>query len=133
MLLAGLVQAPTRDDPLTAPRAARARMTDVFSALVCTGSVTAALAGKVDSLVLALRSGKKLPGADVSAGSFTVGAAFAWPGLVGAGVLLLAGLFSPAVGRHLGRLADGVWWIRLLRATCVLAAFVLFVRSFRVA
>jgi len=124
-LLAGLIQAPTSDDPLTDPAAARARQVEVLASMVRNGSVTEAQAARALAAPLTLSSGPPLAlvrGADLSpAPAFAmfdvaIGVALL---LVAAGVLL--------VGRLLpGRL---LWW--LLASPLVLAGLVLLARSFQ--
>ena len=99
-LLAGLPQAPSDDDPLVHPAAARARQVEVLRSLVRVGAVTAARAEHVLLRPLRLRGGTELspvPPPDLAPGS-----PLAWPDAVAGLALVLLGVAAFGVGRRTG-------------------------------
>ena len=128
-LLAGLPQAPSADDPLRHPAAARARQVAVLRSLVRVGAITEGKARSVLQRPLTLRGGARLP--VVSAHSIAPGSVLAWgdaaAGLILAGVgiaaLLLRRAFRP---QPLARWTSGALAVVLLLMACVTA-----LRSFR--
>jgi penicillin-binding protein 1A len=124
-LLAGLIQAPSLDDPRTAPAAARWRQSEVLASMVRNGDVSQARAEAVLASPLPIAGGRALPplqGVDLSPAP-----TFAMPD-VAAGLLLAAvtvALVVVARRRAWGPLA----W--LVATPLGLAALVLLARSFQ--
>jgi membrane peptidoglycan carboxypeptidase len=97
-LLAGLIQAPSSDDPTHHPRAARDRQVDVLRSMVRNGDITTGEGTAVLVRPLALRGANALPPllhVDLAPGS-----AFVWTDLgVGTGLLGLGGAALALRGR----------------------------------
>jgi len=129
-LLAGLIQAPSADDPLRFPSQARERQADVLRALVRTGYLTTAVASTVLRRPLRLRGGAALPAhVDVS---FSVGPAFVWWQLA-LGVVV-AGLGAGTVAtvrRPRLRSAVQFWSVRVASVGALVGGVMVLARSFR--
>jgi penicillin-binding protein 1A len=129
-LLAGLIQAPTADDPLVHPTAARARQEEVLRSLVRNGFVTADEAAAAVGKPLRLRGGPSLPA--VRGVDFAPGPAFVWWGL-GVGLAVAAAGAAVLVASRSRRLrpAFAPLAVRLVSVALVLAGTAEIVRSFR--
>jgi membrane peptidoglycan carboxypeptidase len=129
-LLAGLIQAPTADDPLVDPTAARARQEEVLRSLVRDGFVTADEAAAAIGKPLRLRGGRPLPA--VRGVDFAPGPAFVWWGL-GFGLAIAAAGAAVLVGSRTWRLRPALapLAVRLVSVVLVLAGTAEIVRSFR--
>jgi membrane peptidoglycan carboxypeptidase len=88
-LLAGLVQAPTLDDPFVDPAAARSRQLDVLTAMARAGDITVAEAHRALDAPLALAGGTTLP---------ALAGAVVGPGPRFSGLPLVAGLLLSVLG-----------------------------------
>jgi membrane peptidoglycan carboxypeptidase len=90
-VLAGLPQAPSADDPLTFPAAARARQFDVLRSLVRVGAISSARAEAVLARPLPLRGGSTLPPLRVAV---RVGSAVSPAAALVGGLVFLAGVLA---------------------------------------
>jgi len=130
-LLAGLVQAPSADDPFLHPAAARERQVAVLRSLVRGGYLTGEEATAAIGRPLELRDGRLLPavhGIDLSPGP-----AFIWWELIfGASLVVLgaAAVFISKMPRL--RVEHGLIAVRLCSLALVLAGVDVVARSFRV-
>lgn len=127
-LLAGLIQAPSRYDPLRSPRLARARQIEVLRSLVRNGFLTGAEAAAVAGRPLRLSGGSVLPavtGADLSPGP-----AFVWWQLGLGTAIVLLGILTLATG--LRRLAVPIA-VRSLALVLLLLGAAAIAHSFRTA
>ncbi len=131
-LLAGLIQAPSADDPLVHPDAARERQVAVLRSLVRDGVVTGDEAAAALAQPLPLRDARPLP--PLRGVNFAPGPAFIWWELVAGMIVLIGGIAALLTVRrlHRGRAA--------LRAAAAIAAIAIVVlgaalafRSFRAA
>jgi membrane peptidoglycan carboxypeptidase len=97
-LLAGLIQAPSADDPILHPQAARDRQLDVLRSMVRNGDITTGEGTAVLARPLALRRANALPPllhVDLAPGS-----AFVWTDVgVGAGLLIFGATALALRGR----------------------------------
>lgn len=100
-VLAGLPQAPSADDPLTSPAAARARQYDVLRSLVRVGAISSARAEAVLARPLPLRGGSSLPPLRVAV---RVGSAISPTAALVGGLVFLAGVIALLVRLPLRRL-----------------------------
>jgi penicillin-binding protein 1A len=130
-LLAGLIQAPSADDPILHPDAARARQVDVLRSLVRDGVVTRSEASAVLSRPLPLRNAPPLHalvGVDLASGP-----AFVWWELAVGMIAIVGGVAALlAVRRRAGSAAPRAAVSIAVVATIVLGA-ALAMRSFRAA
>jgi membrane peptidoglycan carboxypeptidase len=131
-LLAGLIQAPSLNDPLRNPQLARARQTEVLRSLVRNSYLTEAAAAAVLAEPLALRNATRLvPTVGLN---LSPGPAFVWWQLTLGAILTMLGLFCVATIR---RLPAGPFWtriaIRLLVVAVILVGLGTVLRSFRTA
>ena len=125
-LLAGLIQAPSLDDPLTNTAAARSRQVQVLASMVRNGDVSQPQAAAVLESALPLSGGPPLPpvrGADLSPAP-----AFAMPDLF-VGVALAALALALLVASRRGRTGRFPLWA--LATPTAIAAAVLLARSFQ--
>jgi penicillin-binding protein 1A len=129
-LLAGLIQAPTADDPLVHPAAARARQEEVLRSLVRNGFVTADEAAAAIGRPLPLRGGRPLPA--VHGVDLAPGPAFVWWEL-GFGLAVAAAGAAVLVASRTRRLRPTLapLAVRLVSVALVLAGTAEVVRSFR--
>jgi membrane peptidoglycan carboxypeptidase len=127
-LLAGLLQSPSRYDPLRAPALARARQVAVLRSLVRNGYATGDEAAAAVARPLPLRGAPPLR--PLGGVSLTPGPAFAWGRLAAGAVLALAGLLAFVLRRLVRAPARAVTATVALLALAVGLAIV--VRSFRV-
>jgi membrane peptidoglycan carboxypeptidase len=124
-LLAGLIQAPSADDPFVYPAAARERQVEVVASMVRNGHLTPAQGEQVLSAPLLLVDGKRLP--SVGLPTLTPPSIFATADLAIGAIALLAAFGIWLVARRQG------WLLRwpLIGAAAV-AGLLLVARSFRV-
>lgn len=124
-LLAGLIQAPSADEPFAHPSAARERQVEVIASMVRNGHLTPAQGEEILSAPLVLADGQRLP----SAGDpvLTPPSIFTPADLVAGALVLLAALGLWFVARRRG------WLVRWpLLAAGAGAGLLLVARSFRV-
>jgi membrane peptidoglycan carboxypeptidase len=124
-MLAGLIQAPSADEPFAHPSAARARQVEVIASMVRNGHLTPTQGDEILSAPLVLADGQRLP----SAGDpvLTPPSIFMPADLVGGALVLLAALGLWFVARRRG------WAARWpLLAAGAAAGLLLVARSFRV-
>lgn len=130
-LLAGLIQAPTADDPVTHPAAARARQIAVLRSLVRNGFLSGEEAAAAIARPLRLENAPPLP--PTVGVSLAVGPAFVWRELLAGAATAALGVGLLLISR-LPRLRPlrFVPTIRLLSLAAVLLGAAAIVRSFRV-
>jgi membrane peptidoglycan carboxypeptidase len=124
-LLAGLIQAPSADDPFVHPADARARQVEVIASMVRNGHLTPAQGAQILSAPLLLVDGKRLPSVGLPA--LTPPSIFAQADLAAGAFAMLAALGLWLVARRRG------WLLRWpLAAAATAAGLILVARSFRV-
>ncbi len=129
-LLAGLIQAPSADDPLLHPDAARERQVAVLRSLVRDGVVTRGEASAAVARPLPLTSGRPLP--PLTGVDFAPGPAFTWWELV-TGLLAFAfGVAALIVARRLPQMSTALRAAASIPAIAIVVlGAALVVRSFR--
>jgi membrane peptidoglycan carboxypeptidase len=129
-LLAGLIQAPSADDPVVHPEAARERQVEVLQSLVRDGLVTAGEATAVLARPLALRHARPLP--PIAGIDFAVAPAFVWWELI-TGLVAVAGGFTVlvAIRRFRQKPAALRPAVSLAGLVVILCGAALAIRSFR--
>jgi membrane peptidoglycan carboxypeptidase len=123
-VLAGLVQAPSADDPFGNPGAARARQADVLVAMLRNHDITGGEARRVLARPLPLTGGTVLPparGVDVSLGQAFVG----WQMATGVAFLVAGSIILVTMRRH----RPALW--RWAPAVGMVAGLLLVARSLR--
>ncbi len=130
-LLAGLIQAPSADDPILHPEAARARQVAVLRSMVGDGLVTRGEAAAAVARQLPLRDARPLPA--VRGIDFSPGPAFVWWRLVtGLIVVALGGAGLLAVRRLRARPAALRVPVSAAAVAIVLLGAAIAIRSFRI-
>ncbi|MGZ4132099.1 MAG: transglycosylase domain-containing protein [Actinomycetota bacterium] len=99
-LLAGLVQAPSLDDPFTDPDAARSRQVEVLTSMMRSGDITASEARRALDAPLLLAGGASLPA--LAGLSVQPGPRFSALPLVAGALLLVLGCVGYALLRRRG-------------------------------
>ena len=106
-LLAGLIQAPSADDPFTDPADARGRQVEVISSMVRRGDMTTAQGDRILSTPLALRGGAPLP--SVPHPVLTAPSNFSGQDAIAGLLAILGGVAIWVVGRRRDGPSRGQW------------------------
>ena len=131
-LLAGLIQAPSADDPILHPGAARERQVEVLRSLVRDGIVTRGEAVAALAQPLPLRNARPLP--SLHGLDFAPGPAFVWWELAAGLTVLAAGAAALLALRRLRPGPAALYAAASIAAVAiVLLGSALAIRSFRIA